>query len=116
MTVLRKKHRAPPSRLQDRERFAFDLRCFAVRRWRAKSRSIILGVWCFFGALSFGLGASPRLAWTSNRVIGSPNPPAPYTVKRLFPKLTFTNPVDVAILPGSDRVLVLEQGGKLLSF
>jgi putative heme-binding domain-containing protein len=60
--------------------------------------------------------AAPRVPWTSNRVIGSPNPPAPYTVERLFPKLKFNNPVDVELLPGSDRILVLEQGGKLFSF
>jgi putative heme-binding domain-containing protein len=62
------------------------------------------------------LAATPRVPWTSNHVIGSPNPPAPYSVERLFPKLKFKDPVDVAILPGSDRILVLEQGGKLFSF
>lgn len=49
-------------------------------------------------------------------MVGSPNPPAPYTVERLFPKLTFDRPVDISVLPGSDRLVVLEQGGKLLSF
>jgi putative heme-binding domain-containing protein len=34
----------------------------------------------------------------------------------LFPQLRFNNPVDLALLPGSDRLLVLEQGGKLFSF
>src|SRR5258706_6071236 len=74
-----------------------------------------------FGNGTFGLGrflgtcglmlwtcsllSAPRPPWTSNRVAGSPNPPAPYTVERLFPKLTFTNPVDIAVLPGSDRLL-----------
>jgi putative heme-binding domain-containing protein len=37
-------------------------------------------------------------------------------VERLFPKVTFDRPVDIAVLPGSDRLLVLEQSGKLLSF
>lgn len=60
--------------------------------------------------------AAPRTPWTSNRVVGSPNPPAPYAVERIFTSLHFTNPVEVAALPGSDRLLVLEQAGKLLSF
>jgi putative heme-binding domain-containing protein len=60
--------------------------------------------------------AAPRQPWTSNRVIGSPNPPAPYSVERVFPKLAFTNPIDMAFMPGSERVLMLEQGGKLFSF
>jgi len=62
------------------------------------------------------LSAAPRTPWTSNRVVGSPNPPAPYAIERLFPALNFTNPVDLAPLPGSDRILVLEQAGKLFSF
>ena len=75
----------------------------------------------FFGTCGLvfwtcSLLSAPRPPWTSNRVIGSPNPPAPYTVERLFPKLAFTNPVDIAVLPGSERLLVLEQAGKLLSF
>src|SRR6185369_13869426 len=77
--------------------------------------------WMCTGILGLVLGVSSLLAatrppWTSNRVVGSPNPPAPYTVERLFPKLTFTNPVDIAYMPGPDRILVLEQAGKLYSF
>lgn len=60
--------------------------------------------------------AAARVPWTSNRVTGSPNPPAPYTVERRFPKLNFRQPVDIAAMPGSDRLFVLEQGGKLRSF
>ncbi len=60
--------------------------------------------------------ATPRPPWTANRVLGSPNPPAPFTVQRLFPKLTFNHPVDLALLPGSDRWFLLEQGGNLYSF
>ncbi len=87
-------------------------------RSRVSISSLMLGLWCFLGTWSLALGASAagRTPWTSNRVVGSPNPPAPYTVERLFPKLHFNNPVDLALLPGSDRLLVLEQGGKLFSF
>jgi len=85
---------------------------------RASTWNLVLGHWSFFWILIFGLGAwaASRPPWTSNRVLGSPNPPAPYTVERLFPKLRFNNPVDLAALPGSDRLLVLEQAGKLFSF
>ncbi len=60
--------------------------------------------------------AASRAPWLSNRVMGSPNPPAPYAIQRVLPGLQFDRPVDVAPLPGSDRLLVLEQGGKLVSF
>lgn len=59
--------------------------------------------------------AETRTLWTTSRVFGSPSPPAPYAIERQFPKLTFRNPVDLARMPGSDRLFVLEQGGKLFS-
>ena len=57
-----------------------------------------------------------RIPWTANKVVGSPHPPAPYTIERRFPELTFEKPVDLASLPGTDRLMILEQGGKLFSF
>ena len=57
-----------------------------------------------------------REPWNSNRVVGSPNTPAPYNVERLHPKQSFENPVDLAFMPGSTRLFVAEQGGKLWSF
>jgi hypothetical protein len=59
---------------------------------------------CLFWMCS--LFAAPRPPWTSNRVVGSPNPPSTYTVERLFPKLTFRNPVDLVLLPGTDRLFL----------
>jgi putative heme-binding domain-containing protein len=80
--------------------------------------SLVLGTWSFFWILSFAPGAwsAPRPPWTSNRVVGSPNPPAPYAVERAFASIKFNNPVDLAFPPGSDRLFVAEQGGKLWSF
>ncbi|MBI3417832.1 MAG: PQQ-dependent sugar dehydrogenase [Verrucomicrobia bacterium] len=60
--------------------------------------------------------AAPRPPWTSNRVVGSPNPPAPYNVERLFPQVTFDHPVDLAFLPGSTRLFVADQSGKIWTF
>jgi putative heme-binding domain-containing protein len=80
---------------------------------------LLLGLWAApgIGGLEQAALADPsRSPWTSSHVVGSPNPPAPYTVARLFPKLAFRNPVDLAAMPASNRLLVLEQGGKLYSF
>ena len=84
----------------------------AAARW-----NLILGLWSFLWILSFepGASAAPRTPWTSNRVTGSPNPPAPYTVERVFPQLTFNNPLDLTFAPGTDRLFIAEQGGKLWS-
>lgn len=56
-----------------------------------------------------------RIAWQGH-VTGSPEPPPPFQAERLFPKLTFKNPTDIAFAPGSNRVFVTEQFGKVWSF
>ncbi len=61
-------------------------------------------------------GIEQRVPWTTSRVKGSPDPPLPYHVERVFPKLAFNNPVELTPAPGSDRLFVLEVGGKIYSF
>jgi putative heme-binding domain-containing protein len=61
--------------------------------------------------------ATPRpVAWSSNRVTGSPNPPSAYTVERLFPHLTLENPIDLAFLPDRSRLFIADQKARLWSF
>lgn len=60
--------------------------------------------------------AGERVPWTTSRIHGTPDPPPPYLVERLYPALSFTRPLDLAALPGSDRLVVLEENGRLLSF
>src|SRR5438105_2397351 len=61
-------------------------------------------------------GIDKRTPWTSSRVTGSPDPPSPYRIERVFPKLTFKNPLLITSAPGTDRLFVGEQAGKLYSF
>ncbi|HWE93020.1 MAG TPA: PQQ-dependent sugar dehydrogenase [Tepidisphaeraceae bacterium] len=61
-------------------------------------------------------GLEQRVAWTTSNVKGSPEAPPPYITQRAFPKLHFNGPLDIEFCPGSDRVFVLEQKGKILSF
>lgn len=71
-------------------------------------------------ALLLSLGsdafALDRVPWKSSRIQGSPEPPPPYLVERIHPGLTFKRPLDLAPLPESDRLVVLEESGRLLSF
>jgi putative heme-binding domain-containing protein len=60
--------------------------------------------------------AAGRIPWTTSRVVGSPNTPSPFQTEPAFPNLKFKNPVDATLIPGTDQMLVLEQGGKLYSF
>lgn len=49
-------------------------------------------------------------------MIGSPDPPPPYTIEPAFPKLTFRQPVLFASIKGIDRLFVGELRGKVYSF
>ncbi len=89
-------------------------------------------VWCllfvFIGGLQFSLaadaapsvrkpfGLEQRTAWTTSKVIGSPEPPPRYRTERLFPKLSFAEPLEVVAAPGTKRLFVAERKGKILSF
>jgi glucose/arabinose dehydrogenase len=55
----------------------------------------------------YGIDRLERL--TTSTVIGSPDPPPPYRVRRLFPKLKLNFPISVIHQPGSDRLLVIDQ-------
>jgi putative heme-binding domain-containing protein len=57
-----------------------------------------------------------RQPWTTSRVVGSPDPPAPFKVVRAFPHLKFEHPLLMARAPGSNRLFVGEQDGVLYSF
>lgn len=78
----------------------------------------MLGAWCLLGVWSLepGVSAAPRPPWNSNHVSGSPNLPPPCTVEQAFPGIKFDGPVDLAFAPGSQRLFVAEQAGKLSSF
>src|SRR5262245_8234526 len=60
--------------------------------------------------------SAKRLPWTSSRITGTPDPPLPYVAERAFPALKFTACLDLVAMPGSDRLFVVEQAGKIDSF
>ena len=51
--------------------------------------------------------AQQRPPWTTSRIQGTPEPPPPYVVERLYPSLTFKKPLDIKPIPGADRLVVL---------
>src|SRR5665213_575159 len=61
-------------------------------------------------------GIEERAPWTVSKVVGAPEPPDPFMTKRIFPKLKFMSPVDIAFAPGSNRVFVAQLAGKVFSF
>ena len=57
-----------------------------------------------------------RAAWTKSTIQGSPEPPHPYVAERAFPKLKFTNCLDMAQEPGTNRFFIAEQAGRIRCF
>lgn len=57
-----------------------------------------------------------RLPWNSSKVVGSPEPPAPYRAQPIFPKLKFSEPLALTAVPGSNRLLLVERRGKIFTF
>jgi uncharacterized repeat protein (TIGR03806 family) len=54
-------------------------------------------------------GIDKRVPLTTSRVVGSPDPPPPYRVRRVYPNLKLNFPVAVTRQPGSDRLWVVTQ-------
>lgn len=103
---------------------------------RVKPRVVVmlLGVVCLFGGLrpvacsaespsvakadtsEAAYGLERRVAWTTSRVTGSPEPPSPFAIERVFPHLTFRNPVILSPAPGTERLYLAEVRGEIFSF
>ncbi len=62
------------------------------------------------------VGLARRVPWTTSQVKGSPEPPTPYVSQRVFERLTFNHPVEMTFVPGTNRLLVVELMGKVLTF
>lgn len=60
--------------------------------------------------------AERATAWTTSRVVGSPDPPPPYKVVRVLPQLKFNRPLLLVRGPEANRMFVGEQSGKLFTF
>ena len=61
-------------------------------------------------------GLTERTAWTGSRLVGSPEPPPPYRLERVFPELTLNQPVELLAIPGTNRLVAVEVTGKVVSF
>jgi putative heme-binding domain-containing protein len=56
-----------------------------------------------------------RKPWTTSKVVGSPEPPPKFKTVRAFPEAKFNHPLLIVKCPGSDRLFVGEQEGRLYS-
>ncbi len=56
-------------------------------------------------------GLQERTAWTTSRVVGTPDPPLPYTVEQVFKDIDWQMPIYALAEPGTDDLFIIEQGG-----
>ena len=62
------------------------------------------------------LGGSPgeaREVWSRSAVQGTPESPPPFVAERILPGVSWEKPLDLAVLPGTRKLVVLEQSGRL---
>jgi uncharacterized repeat protein (TIGR03806 family) len=57
-------------------------------------------------------GINHRIPWTTSRVIGSPDPPSPYTVEKSFTNIKWQAPIYLTPEPDTEWLLVVQQGGE----
>jgi uncharacterized repeat protein (TIGR03806 family) len=62
------------------------------------------------------VGMDKRVPWTTSRIKGSPEPPPPFRSEVAFPKLKFFEPLDLACVPGKNRLAVATRPGKIYTF
>lgn len=97
------------------------LRRFGASVAAVTAAAVAIALW-IAGASGAGPGRADaraqlkRTPWLTSRVTGTPEPPPPYDVRRVYPKLAFANPVEIAFAPGTNRAFVAEQYGKVFSF
>ncbi len=62
------------------------------------------------------VGIAKRVPWTTSKIVGTPDPPAPYKTTVAFPHLKFNEPLAMTSLTGTNRLFVVERYGKIYSF
>ena len=58
----------------------------------------------------------PREPWTTSRLRGTPTPPEPFRIVPVFSQLKFDHPTSLQEIPGTNRLLVAEIGGRVFTF
>src|SRR3982750_1942031 len=82
--------------------------------WRTGLAGILVSavLQCLHAADDRPFGIERRIPWTTSHLIGSPDPPLPYTIEKSFSKIKGERPIFIAVEPGTERVFVVQQGGE----
>jgi uncharacterized repeat protein (TIGR03806 family) len=53
-----------------------------------------------------------RVRWETSKVVGSPDPPLPFTIEKTYTKIDWKSPIYALEEPGTNRLFVITQGGE----
>jgi putative heme-binding domain-containing protein len=92
-----------------------------LRRYARTGLAVGLFAFALVGIRSVLSGDDPptplaRVPWTTSRVVGTPDPPPPFKSVNAFPNIRLNQPLVMAHAPGTDRLFVGEQRGRIVSF
>src|ERR1051325_9481527 len=76
--------------------------------------ALVSRILLLFASARFAVTAE-RQPWITSKFHGSPEPPKPFRVERIYTNITFVNPLDAGTIPGTHRLVVVEQRGKIWS-
>jgi hypothetical protein len=65
---------------------------------------------------SFEYDVHQRALWTTSQIHGQPDPPDAFTTERIFPALTFVEPLAMCPVPGHNKFCVATRSGKIYTF
>lgn len=87
----------------------------------APALMLCLGLWASLNERPLGAADNEnvvpeRAPLQGSKFVGSPEPPPPYRTVNAFPRLKFDQPLHVTQMPGTNRLVVCEQKGKIFSF
>ncbi len=57
-------------------------------------------------------GLDKRIPWNGSRMVGTPDPPLPFTVEKTLTKHEWKSPIFIADEPGSDRLWIVQSNNK----
>ncbi len=85
-----------------------------------RARRLLLPLLLFLPLVAFRLGAAEeppfglneRIPWTNSHVVGSPEPPLPYTVEKTFTNIQWKAPIFIAPEPGTNYLWFVQAGGE----
>jgi len=77
---------------------------------------VVLGCWLAWFGFDADQPKTERPRWTTGTITGSPEVAPAFKLTNPFPNLKFDHPLQFVHLPGTDRLFVVEQGGKIFTF